>query len=121
MSGNHTPTPWPEFMDFEFQSDPIAILQPESASENGGFKIAIFYGPDRVANAALVIAAVNSYASSQAEIERLKKALEPFAKLGAEAAWLGKADDRQAWGFDGIDLTWGDFRRAVAALSGSKG
>jgi hypothetical protein len=59
-------------------------------------------------------------ASSQAEIERLRTALEPFAKLGAEAAWLGKADDRQAWGFDGIDLTWGDFRRAVAALSGSK-
>lgn len=76
MSGNHTPTPWPEFADFEFHSDPIAVVQPENASENGGFKIAIFHGPDRVANAALAIAAVNSYASSQAEIERLRTALE---------------------------------------------
>jgi hypothetical protein len=137
MSGNHTPTPWKVVQRPNFENGYIyTSIQPVTPDPETMRHMLMasgeYYICDTIhtpvaskaekyrANADFIVTAVNSYASSQAEIERLKVALEPFAKLGAEAAWLGKADDREAWGFDGIDLTWGDFRRAVAALSGSK-
>lgn len=49
-------------------------------------------------------------------VGELEGALEPFARIGKEAAWMSKTDDKQAWGFDGVNLSWGDFRRAIAAL-----
>lgn len=53
-------------------------------------------------------------------IEELEGAVAPFARLGDEAAWMEKPDDKLAWGFDGVNLSWGDFRRARKALSGEK-
>jgi hypothetical protein len=52
-----------------------------------------------------------------AKVDELQAALLPFAKLGDEASWLCRADAKQAWGFDNVNLTWGDFRKARAALS----
>lgn len=51
-----------------------------------------------------------------ARVEQMEEALRPFARLGEEAKWLGHADDRQAWGFDNVNLMWGDFRKARHAL-----
>jgi hypothetical protein len=56
--------------------------------------------------------------AAEAEVKRLREALEPFAALGEEASWMTKPDDAGAWGFDGVSLTWGDFRRARTTLSG---
>jgi len=58
------------------------------------------------------------------EVERMREALEPFAKLGAlfldPDNQATKGDDRPVWGYNSIDLTYGDFRRAFAALTGGE-
>lgn len=58
------------------------------------------------------------------EVERMREALEPFAKLGAlfldPDNQATKGDDRPVWGYNSIDLTYGDFRRAFAALNGGE-
>lgn len=73
---------------------------------------------------------VAQYAISAAEatilsltkrLETAEEALKPFAALGQKAAWMDKPDDKQAWGFDWVNLTWGDFRRARSALSPEPG
>lgn len=72
-------------------------------------------------HAACLVEAANSYASSQAEIERLKAALEPFAKA-ADIKLCGEWRDDERFGQTDVSfhLTFGDLREARAALSGSK-
>jgi hypothetical protein len=52
-------------------------------------------------------------------IAELEKALEPFASLGKQfnAAPFPRPDEWNVWGFNDVNLTYGDFRRAVAALT----
>lgn len=71
-------------------------------------------------NLRLANAAEAALAASQAEVERLREGLRPFARIMQEKLKdyqdgtpnEGPADDKQAWGFNDIDLRWGDFRRA---------
>lgn len=71
--------------------------------------------------------------ASEAEVERLKAALEPFKIVGdlierQRASGTFDREDEEpfnsgmAWTKDGQKrtLTWGDFRRARAALTGEK-
>ena len=57
-----------------------------------------------------------------AEVERMREALEPFAKLGAlfldPDNQATKGDGRPVWGYNAVDLTYGDFRRAWSVLNG---
>ncbi len=50
----------------------------------------------------------------------VEKALEPFERMWAEHGDFPPTDDRHAWGFNGADLYWGDFRRAAEALAALK-
>lgn len=62
----------------------------------------------------------------KAERDGLVSALKPFAALYTESMRdfpdgshkAERPDDRHAWGFNNVDITWGDFRRA--ALEASK-
>lgn len=64
MSGNHAPIPWTQYQ------------LGTTIHGADGFYVGITQGTNAKGDAALIVAAVNSYASSQAEIERLRKALE---------------------------------------------
>jgi len=61
----------------------------------------------------------------QAELDELRKALEPFARVWDEQTrhedLPPAADNRNAWGFNGANVTWGDFRIARQALSAHRG
>ena len=60
--------------------------------------------------------------SALTELVELRKAVKPFAALGQymiDEGFVTKPDDAAAWGFDRHDLTYGDFRRAAAALTGA--
>lgn len=60
--------------------------------------------------------------AAEAHVAKLREALEPFAALYVESmrdfpdgsSKTERPDDKQAWGFNNVDLTWGDFRRAAA-------
>lgn len=54
--------------------------------------------------------------AAEAEIGRMREALEPFAKLAEAMAENTKPDDWISWGYNDADLLYGDFRRARAAL-----
>ena len=64
-----------------------------------------------------------------AERDEAREALKPFAALYDESmrdfpdgsAKRERPDDMQAWGFNNVDLTWGDFRRAHSATESSNG
>lgn len=72
MSGNHTPTPWK--VSPGHVEGAVTIRQ-----DSGEFQRPVaevwHNGDDPKANAELIVTAVNSFASSQAEIQRLRTAL----------------------------------------------
>jgi hypothetical protein len=70
---------------------------------------------EAAANAALVVKAVNEYASLKAENERLRVALEPFAALGAVVDTDGDIPPRLS------PKMMGALRNARAALSKAEG
>lgn len=112
MSGNHTPTPWRVDRDLQIRA---AQAGPLSIAIATGGTYAGLSGSGRIdrdtmkANAEFIVTAVNSYASSQAEIERLRTALE---RLVEAADCMGWATNSSA-----ADEAIADAR---AALSGSK-
>lgn len=55
----------------------------------------------------------------QQEVERLRSIMVPFARMADEEGDY-REDDHQAWGLNDVDLTWGDFRAARSALTGSE-
>jgi hypothetical protein len=66
--------------------------------------------------AALDYEAANRISALTAERDRLREALEPFAAMAS--AGDQKPKDDAVWaGQDGLRITYGDFRRARAALS----
>lgn len=57
---------------------------------------------------------------AKARIAELEGALEPFAAIGQyliDEGFVTKPDTAEVWGFDGISLTYGDFRTAARTLS----
>ena len=70
-----------------------------------------------------ILSALNpDYASAldtaRAEIERLRTALNPFSAIGQyliDQGFTTKPDNGDMWGFDGISVTYGDFRTAARA------
>jgi 3-methyladenine DNA glycosylase/8-oxoguanine DNA glycosylase len=98
VSGNHTPTPWSierEGGDYTIRGANREFIANDTT-----------YYPEALSeeDAEFIVTAVNSYASSQAEIERLRRALKAILK----EAHKGKPDP------DKIYAT------AETALSGSK-
>jgi hypothetical protein len=67
MSSNHTPTPWTQYQGG------ATIYGPD------GY-IGITQSKNKEADAAFIVLAANSYASSQAEIERLRKVIQSAAE-----------------------------------------
>ena len=62
----------------------------------------------------------NANATLIASAPELVEALKPFSRLAdamSEQTPDIKADGRVVWGYNDADLTYGDFRRALAALS----
>lgn len=58
--------------------------------------------------------------AAETQRDRLAEALRPFAAIGKyliDNDFITKPDDHGAWGFDDLTLTYGDLRRARAALS----
>jgi hypothetical protein len=92
MSGNHTPTPWRAYFHASHLGQTqIGAGECADRADNDGFDewcVAATFGgtgggDDGEANAEFIVLACNSYASSQAEIERLKTALEGIQRLAA--------------------------------------
>jgi len=82
--------------------------------------------PDEVAAARIdwkvrAKAAESRATALQQERDKLKEALQPFAKLATEMAENTKPDDWTAWGYNDAVLTYGDFRRARNALEVGNG
>lgn len=91
-----TPGPWSSPVDYDFADDPLCSVQPVAKSANAGKRLANFYGPDRVANAALFAASPNLYAALSALLdfeaspgmtftERMHLARAALAKARGEA------------------------------------
>ena len=105
MSGNHTPTPWrvvastPTLIDGS--DDYPAIAQTALFKGDGSLE-------EACANAEFIVTAVNSYASSQAEIERLRALVDLIAEEAMkDNSPLGRSDTTA-------------LHNIRAALSGSK-
>jgi hypothetical protein len=130
MSGDHTPTPWKvrsperngEIADHFVIADDVngypydaeILGEDEYREQSGGLS-------RKLADCELIVTAVNSYASSQAEIERLRAVLEAafFKIVGLELASAVEANGWK-WPDDAprhIDIVAEALR---AALSGSK-
>jgi hypothetical protein len=104
VSGNHTPTPWYfKEGDTTFQVWGEGDMRVAATSWHNSLRQPYPLMEEARANVTLIVTAVNSYASSQAEIERLRTALE---ELLAHASFVGIAPHYE-------DM-------ARAALSGSK-
>jgi hypothetical protein len=105
VSGNHTPTPWAigRYGD---------VLSPVDGDYIKAKGFALTGAEEAVANSAFIVTAVNSYASSQAEIERLRTALKPFAMIA-------EMEHRAEVGAS-VMVNVERCRDARAALSGSK-
>lgn len=58
-----TPGPYSTPVDYDFDTRPICVVQPEAIPANGGMQLAQFFGPDRVANATLYAAGPDLYAA----------------------------------------------------------
>ena len=99
MSGDHTPTPWAVWN--------VPVVNDKFHRKLGPMIILTGHDDDIV----FAAEAVNSYASSQAEIERLKGALQTIA---SRADGYSHGDDHVTAAFAGIANI------ALAALSGSK-
>ena len=76
MSGNHTPTPW-YFKEGEttFQVWGEGDMRVAATSWHSSLRQPYPLKDEARANVTLIVTAVNSYASSQAEIERLRTAM----------------------------------------------
>ena len=61
-------------------------------------------------------------AEKDERIAALEAGLKPFALLADELSidMSSKPDDRQIWGFNSAELTYGDFRRARTLIQGEK-
>lgn len=67
--------------------------------------------------------------TAEAKLEEAAKVLEPFVALYDEGmrdfpdgtSKAERPDDRHAWGFNNVDLKWGDFRAAKSFLANLKG
>lgn len=116
----------------------IARLWLEHGGNHHGPRVEHITMP--MANFSGFVAALSAPAASPAEpsdraqedhlksnrIAMLEEALMPFAAIFAESvrpiAWMGeerepRPDEQGAWGFNNASISWGDFRRAHAALS----
>ena len=121
MSGNHTPTPWrirKRSWPMKIEGNIHQIVSgddfptsfvpawdaPEDGQEDGT--------AEALANAEFIVTAVNSYASSQAEIERLTALLKSARSYVSDVASNNSAFLQEEAGHD--------LARIDAALSGSK-
>lgn len=124
MSGNHTPTPWNYIEEGDRGARIVCRSQDVVIAKVWPFMRAHGELP-ALANADLIVTAVNSYASSQAEIERLRAALTDLLAAN-DAVQMVLCDGPEVPGFDPMAL--GNAQRTVtaaedrarAALSGSK-
>lgn len=59
--------------------------------------------------------------NAEADVAKALSALEPFARLGRlfldPDNQATKGDERPVWGYNAVDLTYGDFRRAAVLLA----
>lgn len=122
MSGNHTPTPWRLIEEEERGARIVSEVQDVVIATVWPFMRAHGDLP-ALANAELIVTAVNSYASSQAEIERLRTVGQKLLDHWDENSGPEKRDE-----FEGVEY-WSPAGRMVstefiaelrAALSGSK-
>lgn len=67
-----------------------------------------------------VLALARQAEALQRENAELREALEPFAAIADQLPIrsVGVPDHRSVWGYDGVELSYGDFRRARALLGG---
>lgn len=67
-----------------------------------------------------VLALARQAEAMNREMAELREALQPFARLADELSvdMGSKPNDRPIWGFNGAELTYGDFRRARALIGG---
>lgn len=131
MSGNHTPTPWRvrsperngEIADHFVIADDVngypydaeILGEDEYREQSGGLS-------RKLADCELIVTAVNSYASSQAEIERLKAAAAKLLAAIDELQSMTQAE-RIITGRSDADIRKASSEAIAelrAALSGSK-
>ena len=67
-----------------------------------------------------VLALARQAEALQRENVELREALEPFAAIADQLPIrsVGVPDHKPLWGYDGVELSYGDFRRARALLGG---
>lgn len=107
MSGNHTPTPWNYIEEGDRGARIVCRSQDVVIAKVWPFMRAHGELP-ALANADLIVTAVNSYASSQAEIERLRALVDLIAEEAMkDNSPLGRSDTTA-------------LHNIRAALSGSK-
>jgi hypothetical protein len=119
MSGNHTPTPWSVEVEADYEDEQPKVYVCSTATECDLTVVAtmgeaLSIPLDRKKDDAyLIVTAVNSYASSQAEIERLRTALLISTQLLEEISVdAQKHDDMATWALSSVMAT--SLRRTLA-------
>jgi len=104
----HTPGPW--------KVDKVTryIGAPEIVSDRRRIAKVLYHGGSEDHevddNAAYIVQACNAYPA-------LLEALRPFAFLGEAINRMPWKDDHTVWAFDGVELTVGDFRKALLVVA----